>query len=305
MLAAAALHMSCFSQTKEDQEALREIAATQMNTGMEQYRSEVRNVTTTNAEALFAFSAMITTYVLRTAGDECKAALQSMTGSESLQRINDVSISSLSHTLCGVFRSMRGVLVIWVPCLEQIQRGPLQPVVRRDWWPQPVPVTSAQIADDEKLRHLEKLWSRPGRSYEYSFDTLRRALKDLREAFAIVFRLIDTAQNQRTTEQGVFDWASILNWLIELAPEFLALLEERQMEAWVLVAHYAILTKVTDVVWLDGWAMNLITVAALVIGETNWEWIEWPASAIGFDLATLRGSMGPSVSTTHGQISAA
>ncbi|KAF2845665.1 hypothetical protein T440DRAFT_258828 [Plenodomus tracheiphilus IPT5] len=289
MLATAALHLTCLDPDEEDLETYGTIAAIQLNIGMVHYRSEVQDVTTANAEALFAFSTMVTMFVLRTAGDECRATLDLMTSPASPRTHSSTSISDLTHTVCRIFRSLRGVLVILVPCWEQIQGGLLQSVVRRDWWPQPIPVTLMEIENDEKLRKLEKLWSHPGKSYEYSSDTLRYALKGLREAFALVSRLIDLAHCESASEPTSFDWTSIIHWPVALPLEFLTLLEQRQVEAWVLVAHYAILPgKITDIWWLKGWAVQFIAIAALVIGENNWEWIAWPAAAVGFDLDSLR-----------------
>jgi hypothetical protein len=54
--------------------------------------------------------------------------------------------------------------------------------------------------------------------------------------------------------------------------EFLVLLEGRNMEAWVLVAHFAILpAKVEGILWLEGLATNIITATAIVIGKENWD----------------------------------
>jgi hypothetical protein len=71
--------------------------------------------------------------------------------------------------------------------------------------------------------------------------------------------------------------------------EFLVLLEGRNMEAWVLVAHFAILpAKVEGILWLEGLATNTITATAIVIGKENWDWIAWPAAAARVDLELMR-----------------
>lgn len=63
------------------------------------------------------------------------------------------------------------------------------------------------------------------------------------------------------------------------------------MEAWVLVAHYAMIpAKETNVVWLNSWATNLVATAALVIGDANWDWIVWPVAVVGIDLRNLSTS---------------
>lgn len=61
------------------------------------------------------------------------------------------------------------------------------------------------------------------------------------------------------------------------------------MEAWVLMAHYAMLpAKATSNPWLDGFATNIVSTTALVIGEEHWEWIAWPAAVLEVDLERLR-----------------
>jgi hypothetical protein len=97
----------------------------------------------------------------------------------------------MSQLICRIFRSMRGVLVILVPCYHHIRSGILEPILERDWRPAPIVVTAEDIEIDRKLRRLELMWSQPGKTYEYSFDALRSALKDLRENFAVVARLKD------------------------------------------------------------------------------------------------------------------
>lgn len=287
MLAAAALHLSQLGETHEERDSFHDIAAAQMNIGMTQYRAEIQNVTTQNAEALFAFSTTTTTYVLKTASTECDAMIKSIISC--VEPENAASTARLVHTVCRIFRALRGVLVILVPCWDQIRGGPLQPVVQRDWWPPAIPVTEEELEVDRKLRMLEKMWSRPERTYEYTFDTLRYALKGLREVFALVSRLKSLVGPDNMANGRPFDWTSIIHWPVTFPLEFLALLEQQCVEAWVLVAHYAMLPqKATHILWLDGWANNLITTTALVIGECNWDWIAWPATELDLDLERLR-----------------
>ncbi|OAL56397.1 hypothetical protein IQ07DRAFT_6104 [Pyrenochaeta sp. DS3sAY3a] len=289
VLAVGALHLSELAATDEEHELYDKIAATQMNYGMAQYRVEVQNVSTGNAEALFAFSATITAFVLFTAGVESASILKSISGGKLPAKEVVASITKLVSATCRILRGIRGVLVIIVPCWDHIQSGPLGPVVNRDWWPAAVPVTQEQVEDDQKLRQLEKMWSRPGRTYEYSFDTLRSTLKYLRESFALVSGLRNLSQSNDPSGDTPFDWTSVVQWPIALSLEFLTLLEQRRMEAWVLLAHFAILpAKFSGTLWVDSLAVNLLSTAALVIGEEEWDWIAWPANTISIDLDNLR-----------------
>jgi hypothetical protein len=285
ILAVGSLHLSMLTWNDSERDEYQDIAATQMNIGMVQYRTEVQNITTDNAEALFAYSTTITTFVLGTACTECRIALESLRRAEKSEKLCKEITSLLVTAICRIFRAIRGVLVILVPCYHHIRSGKLEPILERDWWPPPVPVTVEEREQDQRLRNLEKMWAQPGTTYEYCFDTLRRALKNLRESFALVSRLATSPFQSDEPKDETFDWTSIMGWPTELPLEFLSLLEQQRMEAWVLMAHFALLpAKVKLNPWLDGLATNIFMTSALVIGEDNWDWIAWPAAVLNINL---------------------
>jgi hypothetical protein len=295
ILAIGCLHLSTLTSLASEREECQSIAATQMNIGVTQYQIKVEKITTNNAEALFAFSAMITMFVLSTASAECRTALKSLADVNKSEEHRQEIISYLISSICRIFRTMRGVLVILVPYYYHIRNGKLEPVLDRGWWPTMIPGTIEEIEQDQKLRNLEKMWSRPNITYEYCFDALRNALKTLREASALVSQLATSAYLGNSLEDHKFDWTSILHWPVGLPFDFLVLLEQRRMEAWVLMAHYALQpAKATSNLWLNGFATNLVTASALVICEENWEWIAWPAAVVGVDLDSLRNTQATS-----------
>jgi len=191
IIAVGCLHLSTATGMVSEKDSYLDIAATQMNTGMAEYQLEVQKVTTTNAEALFAFSAMVTTFVLFTTATECRQTLEALETSYGPAEHRQEIVSTMAQLICRTFRSMRGVLVILVPCYHHIRSGKLEPMLERDWWPAPIVTTPEDVDTDKRLRRLEMMWSQPGKTYEYSFDALRSALKDLRENFAVVSRLAD------------------------------------------------------------------------------------------------------------------
>jgi hypothetical protein len=290
VLAVGCLHLATLTKDASQKEDYQDIAATQMNHGMIEYRSEVQNVATGNAEALFAFSTTITTFILCTAGTECRVALESLKETQISKEQHQRIVSSTTESICRIFRAIRGCLVILVPCYHHIRSGILGPVVERDWWPAHIPITTEELDQDQKLRRLETMWSQPGKAYEYSFDCLRRALKSLRETFALISRLATCVFPGDDPSEKTFDWAAIMQWPTDLPLEFLSLLEQRRMEAWVLMAHYALLlARVTIKInpWLDGLAVSMFKTSALVIGQENWDWISWPAAILGIDMEWL------------------
>jgi hypothetical protein len=92
----------------------------------------------------------------------------------------------------------------------------------------------------------------------------------------------------------------VIHWPVQLTLEFMLLLEQQHVEAWVIVAHFAMLpAKARDVPWLDGLPTNLITTAALVIGEEYWTWIAWPVNVVGLKLEHLQNLVAASTPTTR------
>jgi hypothetical protein len=292
ILSIGSLHLSTLTNVMSEQEDYQDLAANQMNIGMAEYRDEVQQVTADKSEALFAFSTTISLFVLSTTDVECRTALKSLMEARVSDERRREIISNLLQCICRIFRTLRGVLVILVPCYHHICAGTFGPVLQRDWWPPTIPVTAEELEHDKRLRDLEKMWSNPGKTYEYSFDCLRRALKSLRETSALVSRLTTTGCPGDIPGTQTFDSSSILHWITELPLEFLTLLEQRQMEAWVLMAYYALLPAkvVTNSFWIGDMATNIFKTSALIVGEENWDWIAWPATVLGIDLERLQST---------------
>ncbi|KAF1914692.1 hypothetical protein BDU57DRAFT_301438 [Ampelomyces quisqualis] len=99
----------------------------------------------------------------------------------------DVSqLYTVRSTYCRPGNDQRGVLVILVPCYRFLCCRTFGPILQRVWWPRANPVTIEEVYHDKRLRHLQRMWSNPGKTYEHSFDCLRRAQKSLREMSAVV-----------------------------------------------------------------------------------------------------------------------
>ena len=287
VIAVSALHLSRYAATDRERQHFHDISAMQMNTGLISYRETVANVTQDNAEALFAFSVTATSYILLTTADECNQLLRSLHVRNQDQKLLGIAIENLIGATSRILRSLRGVLVILVPCWNLIANGIMSAVVKRDWWPPyPVPTSPQAIEEDKKLRELENLWMRPTRRYEYWFDVLRQALKLLREDFARVSQLTVDASSELPSR--LVDWSAVMTWPIAIPFSFIELLEQRRPEAWIIFAHYAILpARARHVFWIKDLAPNIVSTAALVIGRKMWEHIRWPAAVVGVNLEIL------------------
>ncbi|KAF2120255.1 hypothetical protein BDV96DRAFT_485885 [Lophiotrema nucula] len=281
VLAISSLHISRSTQDKSGKQSQLSVAASQLNGGLSQYQDALQVMSESNVDALFAFSTILTAYILATAGDDCLNALNSIKRSG-----REVATKEAVRQIVRILSCLRGTKVIVVPCWELIIKGLLSVIAKRDWWPlSRFPATAQAIEEDEKLHALEKMWINPGRRYEYYFDTLELNLKSLRESFALVSQLTDTATGT------ISDWVSAVVWPIQLSTGFISSLESFLPEAWVILSHYAILpSRIQSIWWLESIASNIIKTAALVLGEDKWSMIEWPASIVGVDLDQLRSS---------------
>lgn len=299
----ASLHLSYIKQNEAEKVFYSNIAIDQLNKGLAQYRQELSNVTESNAEALFSFSTIMSSWVVATVGEECAATIQTLKTSGQSMAERDAATTDLAFSTARIFRYLRGVLFILTPYWTHISKGVFGPITQKDWSSHPVPASPSAVEADRKLHALERMWMRPGRKYEYYFDTLASTLKSLRESFALISQLSVPLQDNSDSEQylgyqesDLTDWTAVMPWVIHARIEFAVLLEQRVLEAWVILAHYAILpARARGVWWLEKLPENIVSGAAVVVGEENWGLIEWPARCVGVDLGQFRQSDRPLV----------
>jgi hypothetical protein len=235
-IAISALHVSKNTAIESEKKHLRDIAIYQMNMGLIKYREAIANVSEANAESLLAFSVAATAWVLYTTTDDFQALLHPVNETRTGPQ-REKTVKALAATTSKILRTLRGVLVILVPCWRLIVSGVFKDFVKRDWWPYAVPATTSAVEDDKRLMDLENIWMRPDRPYEYSFDALRQALKSLREDFARVSQLTVTDNVHNTRYGKLVDWTSVMSWPVQLPTVFVELVEARQPEAWVILAQ--------------------------------------------------------------------
>lgn len=286
-LAIAALHVSTTLDSTEAKERYQDIASLELNMGLASYMAEIRKISSDNVEALFAFSTAISLWGTFEARNNCRSLVASgpVTHTQA-----ETIVAETVQVIGRCLRILRGVQVILVPGWSRLQSGPLRSVVQRESWSTVIPVSEAHIADERRLHELETMWSNPHRAYEDHFEILRQAWLDLRQSFRIVWSLVDNIPSNHSSRGPSFDWTSVFHFAVQCSLRFVSLLEQQCIEAWVLMAHYAILHAEVGngLWWLDDSAANLVATAALVIGTNNWDWIIWPAARVSFDLESLR-----------------
>ncbi|ORY05904.1 hypothetical protein BCR34DRAFT_42046 [Clohesyomyces aquaticus] len=294
IIAVSAMHFARSLSNGKEKDIYLQIAAAQMNIGLSQYRTGLEDITEDNAEALFAFSVLTTTYVWVTATDECREVLSSLKlKGLCVERKEEVKMK-LSSMMTKTLRALRGCLVILTPCWTRVSTGVLSAIVNRSWWPQSrYPTSPLAIEEDRMVHSIERMWVRPGRRYEYCLDTLASSLKLLREVFALVSLLTMDANacGDPTPTGTLTDRGAMFVWPTQVSLDFVSLLEQNRPEAWVILAHFAILPgRVKGVWWLDGMASPMVAAAALIAGKESRNFIEWPMREVGGDLDEILSS---------------
>lgn len=289
VLALAALHVSMSVESQEVRKSYQNLVALELNAGLKPYMDEVRQVTSENVEALFAFSTIISVFNTYQANTKVQQlALSKQTDAAKITVLQTVATTAVQSALQWL-RTLRGAQVILGPGWSALQSGPLRPVITRESWSAAIPISDEHRADERRLKILESMWSSPRRQYQDYFGTLRQAWQELCRSFALVWKLVDEAPSGSPTSGPTFDWTAVFHFAVQCSLEFAALLEEQCIEAWILMGHYALLgAEVKGLWWFDGSAESCLATAALVIGTNNWEWIAYPATQIGLDLERLR-----------------
>ncbi|KAF2660022.1 hypothetical protein K491DRAFT_106953 [Lophiostoma macrostomum CBS 122681] len=288
VFALTSLHLSRLTSSETERKLHADIANARLNRGLVPYRKTLENVTNENAEGLFSFSLTTTAFILIIGADEHKALIESLVCDSATSHCRQDHIQEAVAQSTRVLRCLRGSLVILVPCWEQVSTGIIGAIVKRDWWPLPNPHLPEAIEEDAKLHALEKMWMFSGRRYEYYFDTLSTALLRLRHSFALA--------SQLTIREGhdvgkLSDWTLVAEWATHISFGYVDLLERQTIEAWIILAHWAILVhraeQSPETWWIKNMSHNLVSTAALVVGESKRHLLEWPARSVGVDLDRL------------------
>jgi hypothetical protein len=303
VLSVAALHLNRLHDTREDKKAMMALSAAQMNKALAGFRVALENVTEENATALFAGATLIAVYFFRTSAldvEEIREQIPYGTRVPSPEMV-DKLMSSVLKT----FHAIRGALTVLIPGWQWVTRGEMSPVCSRRWWPRKyTPASPQAVEEDAILCGIESLWISSGRDYEPHFEALSDGLQHLRDTFALVSQLTVASSKyppvtaipysyDDTTVGSLKDRGAIFVWVARVSREFMQLVEERNKEALVIVAHYAVLSgRVRNVWWLEGLGANMITAVAMALGEENWHLIQWPAQIVGVDLEDAFGTMG-------------
>jgi hypothetical protein len=308
LLSVTSLHLARLHDSKEEKDHMHSIAASQMNEALSHFRADLSKIHERNAAALFACSTLTAVYFFRTSTLELEEIRSSITTPDTTQiptQLKDKLIQPFLKTI----RSLRGVISVLTPGYSWVTGGSLSPLCTRPWWPKVfMPTTSRALDEDRRLAELARLWKSPRdrASDDYTYDAaqakcLTEALMYLRQTFALVSLLTDPSEDYTnpgarhgdaisysvddTTVGLLKDRAAIFLWATQTSNEFVAMVEGRNREALVLMAHYAVLFgRIRNVWWMDGFGAQTIWAIGMALGREDWGRIEWTVQAVGVDL---------------------
>ncbi|KAF2264595.1 hypothetical protein CC78DRAFT_616746 [Lojkania enalia] len=295
VLSIASLHLGSLYKNKDKKFRMRIMADNQINRALTEFRPRLEDVSEKNATALFACATMTALYYFRTSALDIEETLASVP-LNSIAPPSEI-VDRVLRSIISVFWGLRGTLVILNPGWEWITGSKLSPMCTRPWWPQSrFPAGDRAMEEDRRLCKLESLWIRPGQDYESHFDMLSESLHYLRDTFALTSQLtvpgtghpsgnIVSYSSDDTTVGLLRDRGAIFLWPVRISRGMISLIQQKNREALVLVAHYAILLgRVRNVWWLDGLGSAMMMAVACALSREDWYLIQWPAKVVGIDL---------------------
>ncbi|KAF2131532.1 hypothetical protein P153DRAFT_197918 [Dothidotthia symphoricarpi CBS 119687] len=312
VLSVASLHMARLHEDRAEKTNMNAMAAARMNKALTRYRHELENVTAQNAAALFASATLTAVYLFRTSVMDIENLCASIPPNTIVPPA-DIVDKMMSCALRPIW-GLRGPLTVLMSGWNWVVGGKMNAVAARKWWPKKcLPATPRAQQEDGRLSSIEDLWVQSNRAYEPPCTHLSQALLFLREAYSLVSQLTlpevyppmtavpysvdDTTVGLLTDRGAIFVWGT------RISREFIALIEQKDRDALVILAHYAVLPgRVRNVWWLEGLGAHIVTAIAMALGRENWTLIEWPAQVVGVDLENAFGVRIDNLEGTPGEM---
>ena len=289
------------------------LAASQMNKGLARFRPALENVNAENAAALFASSTLTAVYFFRTSTveiDELCASVPSGT----IVPSPDI-VDKMYNCVLRVIWGLRGPLAVLIPGWNHILGGELQHIANRDWWPpDQLPATERAEEEDQCLASIANLWEGPHYAYPANVEPLSTALLFLRQAFGLISQLtLESNEYPSTTSisysvddvtvGNLKDRGAIFFWATRISRDFITLLETKNREALIILAHYAILPgRSRNAWWLEGLGANMVTAVAMALRQENWDLIRWPMQVVGVDMENAFSARADKIEGKPGEV---
>ena len=222
-------------------------------TALPMFRSALLGINSQNCHACSAFAALIAVYKWASV-DNTDALFFADTA-------NQVEVDTVEWV-----QLLRGSGSVIRCYYQEITQGPLGPILQWDNAAESSAETNPE--DSARFTALEQLWDgAPDRFSAVEVDALKEALRWLKIIYTMISRPNDNT-----------DAASdALSWPVRVPALYLLMVNKRQPEALIVLAHFCLLlNKVEDFWWIRGMSRHLLQKIHHTLGK-EWEtWISWP-----------------------------
>lgn len=251
LLAISALHLSRLAP--ERKAILYTSASTHHAAALPLFRSALSSINSQNCHACSAFAALLAVYKWASVND-----------SNSLFFANtDDHVEADTVEWVQLLRGAGSIIYCYY---QDITQGPLRPISH---WDNASEISAAANPEDAvKFAALEQLWdSAPVPISATEIEALKETLRWLKITYTMISRPNESSDAA----------ADALSWPVRVPDLFLLMVNRRQPEALVLLAHYCLLlNKVEDFWWIRGMSRHLLQKIHLTLGK-EWEsWLCWP-----------------------------
>lgn len=253
ILAVSAFHLAFLHPERMAEYAV--IGSSHQSIGLNDFQATLPHVNGTNCHALFAFSCLI---IVLAFASSTKAKAR-----------------DLNSEVLHWFYLLRGANIVLNMHFEALRSSFLKPLL--DEMAHIENTAAYRFPQTEQITKLFRICNSKGQDPE-SAQAYDLAIHSLLSTFIQVSLLRDRGQG---TVLATFVWP------INLSPRFLDLLEEKQPEAIIILAHYCVLiywsetTDSNEKTWfIVGWARYMLESIREIVPEAWREHLDWPQAMI-------------------------
>ena len=230
-------------------------ASTHQSEAIQLFHKALNHVNTSNCVALFAFSCIIVALTFATPKpptDDANAGIQ--------------------KEILDWFHMVRGCNSVLQTQWETLSQSFLAPLLKKGMMHETAP--SHSVRDTVHITGLLRLCSNDSLSQDTeAANVYALTIHELLNSYTQVTILMERKQ----------DFVPVMFvWPITIPQAYLMYLRERRPEAMVILAHYAALLRRVDDQWyMEGWAQYLVRQIDSALGDEWKSWLAWPKEVMG------------------------
>jgi hypothetical protein len=251
-LAVSALHLS--TQDNKSRQFYRDYAAGLQNRALSLFHESnpKLEVTQSNSVGMFLFSSSVGLHLL------CDTLCH--------QRHN---IEEFTDRFTGCLSVYRGVMAVLNQCGHLMSETELGPHLKSQALPQLAGEPGLECAALRDLINAGNIDSPTREAY--------------REAVLCLQQVFDA---HRYVPENIIRIPQVIAWLVLVSPEFVDGLRQRQVEALIILAHYAVLLHRGRRLWIIGGGGRFLIESICGTLGPNWqEWLKFPKAALEEELS--------------------